>query len=175
MSSLLYCAILHSAVVHLENQKAQGTGLVRKRKVPMPMPNNLSIAILLSVITLAVLVQVRTPCSFGEGSPPWPSDRRVMVTRRVASLMIGAYNFIIFMYHLAYGRQFAHSTAYITSVSSSTPSSTACPVGVQFSPRKRGGSALRSSTTTYCGMLFWSRVHRSTMAVCIPSVAQLPR
>jgi len=38
------------------------------------------------------------------------------VTRRVASLMNGAYNFIIFMYHLAYGRQFAHSTAYITSI-----------------------------------------------------------
>ena len=115
------------------------------------------------------------PCSFGEDSPPWPSDRRVMVTRRVASLMNGAYNFIIFMYHLAYGRQFAHSTAYITSISSSTPSSTACPVGVQFSPRKRGGSALRSSTTIYCGMLFWSRAHRSIMAVCVPSVAHLPR
>ena len=77
------------------------------------------------------------------------------MTRKVASLMNGALEFTIFMYHLAYGRQFVHSTAYITSISPSTPSSAACPVGVQFSPRKRGGSALRSSTTTYFGILFW--------------------
>ena len=52
---------------------------------------------------------VYPPCSFGEGSPPWPSDRRVMVTRRVASLMNGAYKFIIFMYQMAYGYHFSHS------------------------------------------------------------------
>lgn len=79
------------------------------------------------------------------------------------------------MYHLAYGRQFAHSTAYITSISTFTPSSTTCPVGVQFPPRKRGGSALRSSTTTYCGMLLWSKEHRSSMTMYIPSIDQLPR
>ena len=100
-----------------------------------------------------------------------------MVTRMGGGggLMNGAFKFIIFMYRLAYGRQFAHSIAYIASISSFTPSSAACPVGVQFSPRKRGGSALRLSTTSYCGMLFWSREHRSTMALYIPSVAQVPR
>ena len=77
----------------------------------------------------------------------------LMVTRRVASLMNGAYNFIIFMYQMAYGYHFSHSNAHITAISSFTPSSTACPVGVQFLPWKRGGSALRSSTTTYCEML----------------------
>ena len=55
-----------------------------------------------------------------------------MVTRRVASLMNGAYNFIIFMYQMAYGYHFSHSNAHITAISSFTPSSTACPVGVQF-------------------------------------------
>ena len=98
---------------------------------------------------------------------PWPSDRRAMVTRRMASLMNGAYNFIIFTYQMAYGYNFSHSSA--------TPSSTACPVGVQFLPWKRGGSALRSSTTTHCGMLLWSREHRSSMAMYIPSIDQLPR
>ena len=57
----------------------------------------------------------------------------------------------------------------------STPSSTACPVGVQFLPWKRGGSALRPSTATYCGMLLWSREHRSCLAMYIPSIDQLPR
>ena len=115
------------------------------------------------------------PCSFGEGSPPWPSDRRVMVTRRVASPMNGAYNFIIFMYQMAYGYHFSHSNAHITAMSSFTPSSTACPVGVQFLPWKRGGSALRSSTTTYFGILIWSREHRSNMTMYIRSIDQLPR
>ena len=80
------------------------------------------------------------------------------MTRRVASLMNGAYNFIIFMYQMAYGYHFSHSNAHITAISSFTPSSTACPVGFQFLPWKRGGSALRSSTTTYCGMLFRVRL-----------------
>jgi hypothetical protein len=52
------------------------------------------------------------------------------VTRRVASLMNRAYNFIIFMYQMAYGYHFSHSNAHITAISSFTPSSTACPVGV---------------------------------------------
>ena len=98
-----------------------------------------------------------------------------MVTRRVASLMNGAYNFIIFMYQMAYGYHFSHSNAHITAISSFTPSSTACPVGVQFLPWKRGGSALRSSTTTYCEMLLWSREHRSSLTMYIPSIDQLPR
>jgi len=98
-----------------------------------------------------------------------------MVTRRVASPMKGAYNFIIFMYQMAYGYHFSHSNAHITAISSFTPSSTACPVGVQFLPWKRGGSALRSSTATYCGMLLWSREHRSNMAMYVPSIDQLPR
>ena len=124
-----------------------------------------------------VVAPFSTPCSFGEGSPPWPSDRTVMVTRRVASPMNGAYNFIIFMYQyqMAYGYHFSHSNAHITAISSFTPSSTACPVGVQFLPWKRGGSALRSSTTTYCEMLLWSREHRSSLTVYIPSIDQLPR
>jgi len=103
---------------------------------------------------------VETSCSSGVGSPPWPSDRRVMVTRRVASLMKGALKLIIFMYYLAYGRQFAHFTAYITAKSSST-SSTACPVGVQFLPWKGGGSALRCS----CGRDHVHTFHRSTSSV----------
>jgi len=41
-------------------------------------------------------------------------------------------------------------------ISPFTPSSIACPVGVQFLPRKRGGSTVLSSTTTYCGLLFLS-------------------
>ena len=52
----------------------------------------------------------------------------------------------------------------------STPSSTACPVGVQFLPWKRGGSALRTSTTTHCEMLLWSREHRGSMAMYISSI-----
>ena len=76
---------------------------------------------------------------------------------------------------MAYGYHFSHSNAHITAISSSTPSSTACPVGVQFLPWKRGGSALRSSTTTYCGMLLWSREHRSSMTMYIPSIDKLPR
>ena len=59
--------------------------------------------------------------------------------------------------------------------SSFTPSSTACPVGAQFLPRKRGGSALRSSSATYCGILLWSIEHRSNMTMYIPSIDQLPR
>ena len=39
-----------------------------------------------------------------------------MVTRRVASLVNGAYNFIIFMYQMAYGYHFSHSNAHITEV-----------------------------------------------------------
>ena len=38
-----------------------------------------------------------------------------------------------------------------------------------------GGSAVLSSTTTYCRMLFWSREHRSSMAMHIPPIDQLPR
>ena len=34
-----------------------------------------------------------------------------MVTRRVASLMNGSYNFIIFMYQMACGYHFSHSNA----------------------------------------------------------------
>ena len=101
--------------------------------------------------------------------------RGVMVTHKVASLMNGAYNFIIFMYQMAYGYHFSHSNAHITAISSFPPSSTACPVGVQFLPWKRGGSAFRSSTTTYCGMLLWSREHRSSLTMYIPSIDQLPR
>jgi len=55
-----------------------------------------------------------------------------MVTRRVAFLMIGAYNLIIFMYQMTYGYHFSHSNAHITAISSFTPSSTACPVGFSF-------------------------------------------
>jgi len=97
------------------------------------------------------------------------------VTRRVASLMNGAYNFIIFMYQMAYGHHFSHTNAHITAISSFTPSSTACPVGVQFLLWKRGGSALRSSTTTFCGMFLWSREHRSSLTMYIPPIDQLPR
>jgi hypothetical protein len=110
------------------------------------------------------------PCSFGEGSPPWPSNRRVIVTRRVAFLMNGACNIIIFMYQMAYGYHFSHSNAHVTAISSFIPSSTACPVGVQFLPWKRGGSALRTSTTTHCEMLLWSREHRGSMAMYISSI-----
>jgi len=60
-------------------------------------------------------------------------------------------------------------------ISSFTPSSTACPVGVQFLPWIRGGSAVSSSTTTYYGMLLWSRQHRDSMTMHIPSIDQLPR
>ena len=63
----------------------------------------------------------------------------------------------------------------VKAISSFTPSSTACPVGAQFLPRKRRGSALRSSTTTYCGMLLWSREHRNSLTMYIPSIDQLPR
>jgi len=49
-------------------------------------------------------------------------DRRVMVTRRVASLMNGSYNFIIFIYQMAYGFHFSHSNAHISAISSFTPS-----------------------------------------------------
>ena len=34
---------------------------------------------------------------------------------------------------------------------------------------------LRSSTTTYCEMLLWSREHRSSLTMYIPSIDQLPR
>jgi len=94
------------------------------------------------------------------------------VSRSVASLMNGAYKFVILVAH---GYHFSHYNVHITAISSFTPSSTACPVGVQFLPWKRGGSALRSSTTTYCGMLLWPREHRSSMAMYTPSVDQLPR
>ena len=49
------------------------------------------------------------------------------MTRRVASLMNGAYNFIIFMYQMAYGYHFSHSNAHITAISSSTPSFNSMP------------------------------------------------
>ena len=58
------------------------------------------------------------------------------------------------------------------------------PFGVQFLPWMKGGSAVLSPTTAYCGMLFWSREHRSSMTMQIlfelvrnriPSVDQLPR
>ena len=45
---------------------------------------------------------------------------------------------------------FSHSIIHIPAVSSFTPSSPACPVGVQFLPRMRGGSAVLSFMTTYC-------------------------
>ena len=76
---------------------------------------------------------------------------------------------------MVYDHHFAHSIIHITAISSLTPSSTACPVGVQFLPWMRGGSAVSSSTTTYCGMLLWSREHRSSMTMRIPSIDQLPR
>jgi len=79
------------------------------------------------------------------------------------------------MYQMVYDHHFSHSIIHITAISSLTPSSTACPVGVQFLPRMRGGSAVLSSTTTYCGMLLWSREHRSSMTMHIPSIDQLPR
>ena len=47
---------------------------------------------------------------------------------------------------MAYGYHFSHSNAHINAISSFTPSSTACPVGVQFLPWKRVGSVLWSST-----------------------------
>jgi len=74
-----------------------------------------------------------------------------------------------------YDHHFSHSIINITAISPFTPSSTACPVGVQFLPWMRGGSAVLSSTTTYCGMLFWSREHRSSMTMQIPAIDQLPR
>jgi len=67
--------------------------------------------------------------------------------------------YMSFMYQMAYGYHFSHSNARITAIFSFTPSSRACPVGVQSLPWKRGGSALRSSTTTYCGIFLWSREH----------------
>jgi len=79
------------------------------------------------------------------------------------------------MYQVVYDHHLSHSIIHITTISSFTPSSTACPVGVQFLPWMRGGSAVSSSTTTYCGMLLWSREHRSSMAMQIPSIDQLPR
>ena len=118
-----------------------------------------------------------TPTLVGSGRPQ-PAELPFSVKRllqKMAPLMNGAYNFIIFMYQMAYGYHFSHSNAHITAISSFTPSSTACPVGVQFLPWKRGGSALRSSTTTYCGMLLWSREHRSSMTMYIPSIDKLPR
>ena len=69
---------------------------------------------------------------------------------------------------MVYDHHFSHYIIHITAISSFTPSSTACPVGVQFLPWMRGGSALLSSTTTYCGMLLRSREHRSSMAMHIP-------
>ena len=70
---------------------------------------------------------------------------------------------------------FSHSAIHITTISSFTPSSAAYLIGVQFLPWMRGGSAVSSSTTTYCGMLFWSREHRNSMTMHIPSIDQLPR
>ena len=75
---------------------------------------------------------------------------------------------VYWLYRGYFYLQGGHSNAHITAISSFTPSSTACPVGVQFLPWKRGGSALRSSTTTYCGMLLWSREHRSSMTMYMP-------
>ena len=48
-------------------------------------------------------------------------------------------------------------------------------IGVQFLPWMRGGSAVSSSTATYCGMLLWSREYRSSKTMHIPSIDQLPR
>ena len=48
------------------------------------------------------------------------------------------------------GGHFSHSTTHITAISPFTPSSAACLVGVQFLPWMRRGSAVSSSTTTYC-------------------------
>ena len=79
------------------------------------------------------------------------------------------------MYQMVYDHHFSHSIIHITAISSFTPSSAACPVGVQFLPWMRGGSAVSSSTATYCGMLLWSREHRSCKTMHIPSIDQLPR
>ena len=79
------------------------------------------------------------------------------------------------MYKMVYDYHFSHSITHITAISSFTPSSTACPVGVQFLSWMRGGSALLSSTATYCGMLLWSKEHRRSMTMYIPSIDQLPR
>jgi len=46
---------------------------------------------------------VETSCSSGVGSPPWPSDRRVMVMRRVASLMKGALKLITHHIYVLFG------------------------------------------------------------------------
>ena len=69
-----------------------------------------------------------------------------------------------------YDHHFSRSTTHITAISSFTPSSTACPVGVHFLSWMRGGSSLLSPTATCCGMLLWSREHRSSMAMHIPSI-----
>ena len=45
-----------------------------------------------------------------------------MVTRRVAFLMNGAYNFIISMFQMAFGYHFSHFNTHITATSPSTPS-----------------------------------------------------
>ena len=74
-----------------------------------------------------------------------------------------------------YDHHYSHSIIHITTISSFTPSSTACPVGVQFLPWMRGGSAVSSSTTTYFGMLSWAREHRNSMTMHIPPIDQLPR
>jgi len=76
---------------------------------------------------------------------------------------------------MVYDHHFSHSIIQITAISSFTPSSTACPVGVQVLPWMRGGSTVLSSTATYNGMLLRSREHLSSMAMHMPSIDQLPR
>jgi len=81
----------------------------------------------------------------------------------------------VYDHHFFLNHHFSYSIIHITTISSFTPSSTAYPVGVQFLPCMRGGNAVSSSTTTYCGMLLWSREHRNSMTMHIPSIDQLPR
>jgi hypothetical protein len=97
-----------------------------------------------------------------------------MVTRGVASLINGAYNLIICMYQMAQSYSFSHSNTHIMAISSFTPSSAACPVGVQYLLWKRGGSASWLSKAAYCGMLLWSSDCRSIIAIYIPSIDELP-
>jgi len=76
---------------------------------------------------------------------------------------------------MVYDHRFSHSTIHITAISSFTPPSAACPVGVQFLLWMRGDSAVLSSTATYCGMPLWPREHRRSLTMQITSIDQLPR
>ena len=102
-------------------------------------------------------------------------DRRAMVTCGVTSVMNEGQNLTIFMYQMVYGHHFSHSIIHSTAISWFTTSSAACPEGAKFLPWMRGGSSVLSSTTAFCRMHLWSREHRSSMAMHISFIYQLPR